>query len=165
MVRRAALVALAFALLAPAAAAESGNPDRHRLGWHETMRVQGKVAMTFAVAQVHFQLAAWSAEIEFHNRSARTMRIRPQFALLLSRSRTSDRNLEALLVRRSRPALPELLKPGERWHGVVSGPGRPRSGAWVRFNFGFYVVSGLFRDRSRGFAWITDHAFRVEPRA
>jgi len=112
---------------------------------------------------VHFQFSAWSAQVEFRNRSENTIAIKPQFALLLAKtgSSTDPDSFEALVARRAQPALPKQLFPGQRWRGVIAGPGRPKRGTYVRVNFGFFVVSGLFRDKSKGFSWITDHVFQV----
>ena len=137
-------VVLLAALALPAGAgAVEGNPKRYELSWVEHMRKSGRIVMTFRVKQVHFQFDAWAAEVEFHNRSRQTMRIRPQFALLVSKSKGQDPDYQALLVRRSEPALPRILFPGQRWRGVMAGPGRPRNTLWIRFN------------------WITDHSFQL----
>jgi hypothetical protein len=159
--RRLVLVAVAAAALVAPAGAVTGDPDRYDVGWHETLRARGKVAMTFTVARVNFEFTAWSAQVEFRNLSQKTIQIKPQFALLLAKTRDADANFQALVVRRSLPALPKKLVPGQRWKGVIAGPGRPRVGTYVRVNFGFFVVSGLFRDNSLGFSWITDHVFQV----
>ena len=155
-----ASVAAALVLAVPAAA-ETGNPQRFELDWVEHARKNGRVVMTFRVEQVHFQFRAFSAQIEFHNRSGRTIRIKPQFALLVSRTKGQDPSYQALVVRRSQPRLPTILFPGQRWRGAVAGPGRPRGGTWIRFNFGYFAVKGLYADSPDGFAWITDHSFRV----
>ena len=156
------MAAVAAALLFPAAATtQTGNPQRFELGWVEHARKNGRIVMTFRVEQVHLQFSAFAAEVEFHNRSSRTIRVRPQFALLLSKTKAEDPNYEALLVRRSKPRLPTVLFPGQRWKGVMSGPGRPRNGSWVRFNFGFFAVKNLYADQPNGFAWITDHTFQI----
>lgn len=160
--RRVLVLITLVALAVPAGAgAVDANPQRFKLGWVEHARKNGRIVMTFRVAQVHFQYTAWSAEVEFHNRSGKTMRIKPQFALLLARTRGQDPDYEALVVRRSLPRVPAILFPGQRWKGVMSGPGRPRRDTWVRFNFGYFAVKGLFADNPNGFAWITDHSFQV----
>ena len=155
-------VALLAALALPAAGgAVEGNPKRFELSWVEHARAGGRIVMTFKVTQVHFQFGAWAAQVEFHNRSGKTMRVRPQFALLVSKTKGQDPNFQALLVRRSQPRLPVLLFPGQRWKGVMSGPGRPRVDTWIRFNFGYFAVTGLFADSPGGFSWITDHTFQI----
>jgi hypothetical protein len=159
--RRLVLVAAAAAALAAPAGADTGDPDRYNVDWHETLRARGKVAMTFTVTRVHFQFTAWSAQVEFHNLSAKTINVQPQFALLLAKTRNADADFQALVARRAQPALPRILFPGQRWKGLIGGPGRPIRGSYVRVNFGFFVVSGLFADKSKGFSWITDHVFRV----
>ena len=163
MVRRALLVAVAALVVPGGAAAVDADPARFRLDWTEKARVGAKVVMTYRVKQILFQYTAWSAEVEFANLSKKTIRIRPQFALLLSRTKSQDANYEALLARRSKPPLPRLLFPGQRWRGIISGPGRARRGAWVRVNFGFFATD-LFRDQPKGFSWITDNAFEVGDR-
>jgi hypothetical protein len=160
--RRLALLAVAVAAVTAApAGAVAGDPDRYNVGWNETLRARGKVAMTFTVTRVHFQFDAWSAQVEFHNRTRKTIRVEPQFGLLLAKSKKIDAEYQPLLALRAEPALPKTLSPGQRWKGVIAGPGRPVRGTYVRVNFGFFVVSGLFQDKSRGFSWITDHLFQV----
>lgn len=159
--RRLAIVALAAAALAAPAAALSGDPERYDVGWHEALRARGKVAMTFTVTSVHFQFQAWSAQVAFENRSAKTITIKPQFALLLAKTKNADADFQALVVQRAQPALPKILFPGQRWKGVIAGRGRPLHGTYIRVNFGFFVVSGLFADSSKGFSWITDHVFQL----
>lgn len=159
--RRAVSVVLLVALALPAAAsALVGDPERYKLDWVEHARKNGRIVMTFRVKQVYFEGQAWAAQVEFHNRSAQTIRIRPQFALLLSRTRRGDADYQALLARRAKPALPKILFPGQRWQGAIAGPGRPRNDTYVRVNFGFFAVKGLFADSPNGFAWITDHVFQ-----
>jgi hypothetical protein len=159
---RTVVAALVAALALPAVGGSvTGNPQRFELGWVEHARKNGRIVMTFRVEQVHLQFGAFAAEVEFHNRSTRTIRVRPQFALLVSRTKTADANNQALLVRRSAPKLPTILFPGQRWKGVMSGTGRPRNDMWVRFNFGFFAVKNLYADQPNGFAWITDHVFQI----
>ena len=160
-----ALALLATLALPAAGGAVEGNPNRFELSWVEHARKGGRVVMTFRVSRVHLQFGAFAAQVEFHNRSGKTMRIRPQFALLVSRTKGQDPDYQALLVQRSEPRLPAFLFPGQRWTGVMSGRGRPRSGTWVRFNFGFFAVKGLYADSPNGFSWITDHSFRVAEKA
>ena len=152
----------ALALVVPAGGAgQNGNPQRFKLDWVEHARKNGKIVMTFRVKQLHLQFGAFAAEVEFQNRSTKTIRVRPQFALLVSKTKGQDPNFQALLVRRSEPRIPRIIFPGQRWKGVMSGTGRPRDDSWVRFNFGYFVVKGLFADQPNGFAWITDHSFQV----
>ncbi len=163
-VRTIAALALAVLGLAAPAAAADGNPDRYELGWHETMRVRGKVVMTFTVSRVHFQSDTWSAQVEFRNRWTKPLTIRRQFALVLGRTRSGDESFQALVARRSLPALPRVVEPGRAWKGILSGSGRPRTGTYVRVSFGYFLAPGLFGD-SDGFSWVTDHVFRIELKA
>ena len=160
-----ALALLAVLALPEAGGAVEGNPKRFELSWVEHARTGGRVVMTFRVTRVHFQFEAWAAQVEFHNRSGKTMRVRPQFGLLVSKTKGQDPSFQALLARRSQPRLPAILFPGQRWKGVISGPGRPRSGTWVRVNFGFFAVRGLYADMPDGFSWITDHSFQTGEKA
>jgi len=158
--RRALLAALVAAVALPASASPlAADPSRFQLDWSERAVSRGKVVMTFRVKVVHFEFQAWSAEVTFVNRSRQTVTVKPQFALLLSRTKQGER-YEALVARRSRPALPKTLRPGQSWTGIIGGVGRPRTGTFVRFNFGYFAGSNLFPD-SKGFAWITDHVFQV----
>jgi len=158
------LVLMLTAVLALPAGAAVVGADRtnYRLGWVEHARHNGKVVMTFRVKAVEFQLASWSAEVEFHNRSGRTIRVRPEFALLSSKMRRYDPDDSvALLSDEARPRIPTIVFPGQRWKGTLSGPRRPRNNTFVRVNFGFFEVKGLFPDSPTGFSWITDHVLKV----
>ena len=137
----------------------TADPVTFELGWSERAVSRGKVVMTFRVKLVHLEFEAWAAQVTFANRSRKTVTIKPQFALLVTNTKESER-YEALVARRAKPALPKTLRPGQSWTGTLAGPGRPRRGTWVRFNFGYFVGAHLFPD-SRGFAWITDRSFQV----
>jgi hypothetical protein len=157
------ITAVAAVLAVPAGASGSvAARDQYRLGWVEHARKDGKIIMTFRVRQVSLQIRSWSAQVEFQNRTGRTLRIRPEFALIVSRTRRYDPDsYEPLLAQQTRPRIPTIVFPGQRWKGKLSGPERPRNNRFVRVNFGFFGVKGLFADSPTGFSWITDHVFKV----
>lgn len=151
-------------VLAPAAGASGFAADRaqYRLNWVEHARKSGRIVMTFRVERVDFESRSWAARVSFHNRSTKTLRIRPEFALLVSRRRKYDPDsFQPLLAGPARPRMPSIFFPGQSWKGTLSGPGRPPYNTFVRVNFGFFVVKGLFPDSPAGFNWITDHVFKV----
>jgi hypothetical protein len=158
------LVVLIAAVLAPAAGASGFVADRaeYRLNWVEHARKSGRIVMTFRVERVNFDSRSWTAQVSFHNRSSKTMRIRPEFALMVSRSRKYDPDaFRPLLAGPARPRMPSIFFPGQRWKGTLAGPGRPSYNTFVRVSFGFFLVKGLFADSPAGFSWITDHVFKV----
>jgi hypothetical protein len=152
------------AVLAPAAGTSGLTADRahYRLNWVEHARKSGRIVMTFRVEQVEFESRSWAARVSFHNRSAKTIRIRPEFGLLVSTRRKYDPDtFRPLLAGPARPRMPSIFFPGQSWKGTLSGPGRAPYNSFVRVNFGFFVVAGLFADSPIGFNWITDHVFKV----
>ncbi len=56
----------------------------------------------------------------------------------------------ALIATQFVPELPDLLRPGERWRGVFSGPGRLPAGSYVRFAFGRFTATV---EPPRGLPW------------
>jgi hypothetical protein len=158
------LVLMLPAVLAPAAGGSGFVADRaqYRLNWVEHARKSGRIVMTFRVERVDFEARSWAARVSFRNRSGRTIRVRPEFALLVSSKRKYDPDtFRPLLAGPPRPRMPSIFFPGQSWKGTLSGPGRPSYNTFVRVNFGFFVVTGLFADSPTGFNWVTDHVFKV----
>lgn len=156
--------AVSAAVVAPAAGTSDFTADRaqYRLNWVEHARKSGRIVMTFRVERVDFEPRSWAARVSFQNRSTQTMRIRPEFGLLVSTKRKYDPSaFRPLLAGPPHPRMPSIFFPGQSWKGTLSGPGRPSYNTFVRVNFGFFVVAGLFADSPAGFSWITDHVFKV----
>jgi len=57
---------------------------------------------------------------------------------------------------RSRPEIPNLLRPGEGWTGTFAGPDGLARGTLVHVQFGQFATSQGYR-----FTWVTDRAYRV----
>jgi hypothetical protein len=160
----AAVAAVPGTVPAPAAVASdfAAAHAQYRLNWVEHARKSGRIVMTFRVERVDFAPRSWTARVSFRNRSTQTMRIRPEFALLVSTKRRYDPDaFRPLLAGPPRPRMPSIFFPGQSWEGTLAGPGRPSYNTFVRVNFGFFVVRGLFTDSPTGFNWITDHVFKV----
>jgi hypothetical protein len=136
--------------------AEPGRPQTIRLDWHELDGVDA-VGFQFDVRALRIEERGWAVQAGVTNRTDATFRItRPhvrggtKFGLFVLRSdsarewrqRVAARRLTPeLLASRFEPPIPQLLRPGARWIGTFSGPGRPPAGSFVRIAFGRFVTT------------------------
>lgn len=115
------------------------------------------VGFQIEVRALRLERSSWSVEASVVNRTGIAWRIgRPhvpggtKFGLiLLATGEESEwramvargQVTPALVATRFVPVLPDLLRPGERWRGVFSGPGRLPAGSYVRFAFGRFTAT------------------------
>jgi hypothetical protein len=158
-------------------AAVKAPPQTERLNWRERYPA-AKPALVFGVSRFTVTRDGWTAEISVENTSTVAWSVGDpleaalrQFGVLLfpnddlneleRRSRSGD--VPALrAATRYLPALPETLRPGETWKGMIAAPGALAGGLWVRLSFGPFTSLG---DPPEGaqtpVVWFTDHAYRL----
>jgi hypothetical protein len=157
--------------------AEPAPPQTIRLDWHEFDGVRD-VGFALAVRELRIDRGGWAVDASVANRAGVTFRIaRPhvrggtKFGLFVLRSdraaeweqRVAARRLTPeLLAAGFEPPIPRLLRPGGRWSGTFSGPGRPPSGSFVRIAFGRFVTTQpLPRGIPSEFLLVTRRAARI----
>lgn len=137
-------------------ATERARPQTITLDWHEVDGV-GDVGFALDVRVLRIERGGWAVEAAVANHTDVTFRItrphvrgRTKFGLFVLPSASSQewakrvaarRLTPELLATRFEPPIPALLRPGARWSGTFSGPGRPPSGSFVRVAFGRFVTT------------------------
>jgi hypothetical protein len=144
------------------------------LNWHETAGPPGN-RLIVDVRRFVVLGNGWAVSAGVKNDSHATLEISRRhrrhgtecgILLLGTRSKRAVQNAgPGFFASRFRPALPVSLRPGERWSGTFSGPGRLPAGDYVRIELGSFGASGTVRPPiSRQFEYITDHTFRLSAR-
>ncbi len=138
------------------------------------------VGFQLEVRVLRLELSSWSVEASVVNRTGIAWRIgRPhvpggtKFGLIVLATGEENEWREmvargqvtpALIATRFVPELPDLLRPGQRWQGVFSGPGRLPAGSYVRFAFGRFTAT---EDPLRGLPWrliaVTERSLWIPP--
>jgi hypothetical protein len=155
------LVLIAVVSAATLTAPSSAGPARTiRLAWSERATEGSRTVMTYNVRTLTLAANTWSVDASFRNTSRKTLRLRPDFALLYGSSSANVKAMKRLNARTFRPALPAILRPGKGWSGRMSGVGaRSLKNTNVRVHFGYFA--GRVLAERAGFSWITDHVLRL----
>ena len=150
---RAAVVAAAVCLLAPAAAGAS------RVGWKETAKVAGARVMSYRVDSLSIGKNSWSARVSFTNLSKKTIKVGSQFGVAFYLDPEAEDLTYAVgfaaATKFSTPT-PTILKPGATWTGVISGSGQLLMSGRVYARVVFGPFTGV-PGESTAIVWITDH--------
>ena len=155
--RRAAAVAAAVCLLAPAAAGAG------RVGWKETAKVAGARVMSYRVDSLSVRANGWSAHVSFTNLSKQTIKVGSQFGVAFYLDPKAEDLTYAVgfaaATKFSTPT-PTALKPGATWTGVISGSGQLQMSGRVYARVVFGPFTGV-PGESTAIVWITDHKTTV----
>jgi hypothetical protein len=154
------------------------SPQTAKLGWVEPYPAE-KPALVFGVSSFTVTDTGWSADISVENTSDIGWEIGDPrheadlaFGVMLfpnddvseleRRNRSGD--LPAIREATSyEPTLPNVLRPGKTWKGVISAPGALAGGLWVRISFGTFVSVGEPpKGVNPSVQWFTDHAYHLD---